>query len=268
MIVVTPGRGLAITTYTFMNKSFFTLYLQNHAILWLVVFLCFSCKDGLFDSGNTVTHEIKINKGFSRIDIKNIFDITLVQDSMNVVLVTCGSNLQSSVSANVNDSILTVDQDTKFNWSRKYERIKLEIHLTSLSEINIRKPISLNTKGILTGNRLQLMDWNQVSEVNLSLAYHAVGLYMVSDNFGHYNLKGKCNSTYFEGWGSCEVQADSLVIADYCFVKHRGIGNVYVNVIGQLGVSLECSGNVYYTGNPTQINIEQETSTGRLIKMD
>ena len=242
----------------------------NGVETYLIVFflLCFSCNDGLFDSGTTITREIEINEGFSRIDIENIFDIVLVQDTINKALVTCGRNLQPYVSIGVKDSILTLAQDTKFNWSRKYERIKLELHLIKVAEVNIHKPISLKSIGVLKGNTFKLMDWNQVSEVDLALDYHSVGVYMVSDNFGRYHLKGKCFSAYFEGWGSCQVMADSLVVSTYCFVKHRGMGDVYVNVNGQLGISLEFTGNVYYTGNPTQITITQQTSTGRLIKMN
>jgi hypothetical protein len=254
-----------------MIKSFTTLSRQQYPIiLWLVLFvlLCFSCNDGLFDSGTTITREIKINEGFTRIDIEDIFDILLVQDTINTARVTCGKNLQSYVSIDVKDSILTLTQHTKFNWSRKYERIKLELHLIKIAEVNIRKPISLKTIGMLKGNTFKLMDWDQVSEVDLSLDYQSVGVYMVSDNFGRFRLKGNCSSAYFEGWGSCQVKADSLIISNYCFVKHRGMGDVYVNVNGQLGVSLEFTGNVYYTGNPAQISIVQQTSTGRLIKMN
>jgi hypothetical protein len=89
---------------------------------------------------------------------------------------------------------------------------------------------------------------------------------MDSDNFGRFKLKGQTYSAYFEGWGSCQVRADSLAVSNDCFVKHRGMGDIYVNALSLLSVSLEYTGNIYYTGNPPQI-IEKELSSGRLIKM-
>jgi hypothetical protein len=236
--------------------------------LWLLILSLFlSCKDNaLFDSGPTVTREVTIAEYFSSIDIENMFDITLVQDTVKKVLVTCGKNLQSYVSVSVKDSILVLDHNAKYNWSRKYEKIKLEVHLIVTPHIDIYEPVNLKTRGILKGGNFILKDWGRVSEVDISLDVNSCELYMASDNFGYFKIKGKSSSAYFEGWGTCQVRADSLIL-NYCHVKHRGMGNVYVNVTGQLIVSLEFTGNVCYTGNPSQIVIEQQKSSGQLINM-
>jgi hypothetical protein len=87
---------------------------------------------------------------------------------------------------------------------------------------------------------------------------------MTSDNFGTFTVKGKAGNANLWGWGSAVVHADSL-ISQTCLVKHRGFGDVYVNVLNQLNVSLEFTGNVYCVTNPTKVVIEKKTSSGELL---
>jgi len=226
-----------------------------------------SCKDGLFDGGTTSIRQVNIMEPFTSIRIDNIFDITLMQDTQNKVLITCGSNLQSYVSVSVNNEVLILDQNAKFNWSRGYEKIKLELHLTEVPSIIANEPVSLKSKGSLKGDKFILHVLAGVNQVDVALQVNYCGIFMVSDNSGYFKIRGKSVSAYIEGWGSCQVRADSLVVTNDCFVNHRGIGDVYVNATSLLGVTLENTGNIYYTGHPSQIVVNQK-STGRLINLD
>ena len=227
--------------------------------------LIISCNKALFNAGDTVTRELKIEVQFSIIDIENIFDITLVNDTVNKVLVTCGENLQPYVSIKVKDGILYFDHSVKENWSRSYQKIKLEVHLTFGPRIDIHEPISLKTLGVFKADNFTLVDFWKVSEVDINLDVNFCGIYMSSDNFGYFKVKGKAQTADIWGWGSAYVLADSLVTQN-CHVIQRGMADVHVNVTGQLAVSLEFTGDVYYRGNPTEVIIEKQTSTGKLIK--
>ena len=220
----------------------------------------------MFDNGITTTREVKIEEIFSAINVNSMFDIVLVQDTINKVRVTCGKNLQSLVYVGVIKDILSFEQDTKYNWSRKYEKIRLEVHLITIPPIYIHQPSSIKNKGILKSSDFTLVDLGKFSEVDLNVDVNTCGIYMSSDNFGYFKIKGKCVYLDLWGWGSSIVRADSLK-AENCSVLQRGIGNVYVNTSNELKVSLEYSGNVYYTGNPSSIIVEEQKSTGQLIKM-
>ena len=233
--------------------------------LLLLLFCHTSCNKAFLDAGDTITKEIRIDSTFSSINIENIFDITLVNDTVNKVLVTCGENLQSFVSIKVKEGALYFDHSMKQKWSRSYEKIKLEVHLTFGHTINIHEPISLKTKGIFTCNNFTIVDWGKVSEVDVNLDVNFCGIYMSNDNFGYYKIKGKTRTADFWALGSAYVIADSLVTQN-CRVWQHGLADVYVNVTGWLIVSLEFTGNVYYTGNPSEVFIEKQISTGRLIK--
>jgi Protein of unknown function (DUF2807). len=203
---------------------------------------------------------------FSIIDFQNIFDTTIVPDTVNKIIITCGENLQPKVTANIQDGTLTLNHSEKYDWSREYKHIQIELHLNFSPTVYIHAPISLKTKGTIKGDNFTLIDFMKVSEVDVSVDVNSCGIYMSSDNFGYFKIKGRCNNADLWGWGSAIVRADSLLAKD-CHIKHRGFNDVYVNVSGRLSVSLEYSGNVYYSGTPSEIIIENQLSSGRLIKL-
>ena len=236
------------------------------AILFMLSLpLLTTCNKALFDAGKNETREIVIDKPFSIIYIDNIFDIILFNDTINKVLVTCGENLQPLVSAEVKEDILYLNHSVKNNWSRSYQKINLEVHLSSFPRIDIHQPVSLKTKGVFKGDSFVVIDWGKVSEVDVNLDVNYCVINMSSDNFGYFKAKGKAQYSDIWGWGSATVRTDSLV-SQNCHVTQRGMADVYVNVTGQLSVSLEFTGNVYYAGNPASTIIEKQVSSGKLIK--
>jgi hypothetical protein len=232
----------------------------------LTVIALSACDKSLFDSGHETNREIVINDAFTKLDFQNIFDVTMVQDTVNKVIITCGENLQNKVSATVSNGTLTLDHNEKYSWSRKYKHIQAEIHIVSIPAISIHAPISLTSIDTLKGETFWLLDYGKFSDINVTLNVKACDVYMTSDNFGIFKIKGKCETADLWGWGSALVRADSLV-SKQCHVKHRGFNDVYVNATEQLTVSLEYTGNIYYTGNPKTITIEQKLSSGSLIPL-
>lgn len=231
------------------------------------LFLCFvlqACDKALFDAGPETEFAIDIKEPFTMLDFKNIFDVTLVQDTVNKVIVSCGANLQTKVDVKVVDNVLCFDNSVKDIWSREYKHIKLEVHLVKSPSIKIHAPILLRNRGVISGNTFWLCDYDKFSDVNLTLNVKTCSIYMTSDNFGVFTVKGKAEKSDLWGWGSAVVHADSL-LTQTCHVKHRGFGQVYVNVTNKLAVSLEFTGNVYCTSKPTSVTIEKQLSTGQLI---
>jgi hypothetical protein len=223
-----------------------------------------ACDKALFDSGPETSKEVIINEPFTSINFKNIFDVTMVQDTVNKVIFTCGENLLPKVSAEVINQQLTFDHTEKDNWSREYKHIKAEVHVTTSPTIHVNAPINLRNADTLKGNTFWLCDYGKFSDINVTVNVKSCSVFMTSDNFGTFTVKGKAGNANLWGWGSAVVHADSL-ISQTCLVKHRGFGDVYVNVLNQLNVSLEFTGNVYCVTNPTKVVIEKKTSSGELL---
>ena len=244
-------------------QNTFNLLLLKYTLPIILIGL-FSCDKAFLDSGSEVSREIIISEPFTALRFNNIFDVTLVQDTVNKVIFTCGENLQPYVSAVIKDNMLVLNHTEKNNWSRKYKHIQVEIHVVAIPSIHIYSPISLKTIGVLKGSSFWLCDFGKFSDVNVTVDVKACSVFMTSDNFGLFKINGKADKTELWGWGSAVVRTDSL-IAQSCHVKHRGFSDIYVNVVNQLNVSLEFTGNIVCVSKPQTIVIEKKTSSGSLI---
>jgi hypothetical protein len=233
----------------------------------IVIFNFYSCDNALFDSGETTTKEITFNQKINGYEAESIFDILLVQDTINKILVTCGENLQPYVYIYLENDTVHLTQNTKQNWSRKYGKIKLEIHIMDDNFfMNIWEPISLTTQNEITMSSFTVLDWGVFSEIDIDINVDNCMLVNSPEHFGLFKAKGKSNYTFLWNRGSCKFQTDSLESTS-CYVKHGGWGDVYVNVLENLTVSLESTGNIYYKGSPNT-TIERRLSSGNLIKQD
>jgi hypothetical protein len=257
----------------FYFKYFASLGYENFKNIFLLfiaanmIFICISCDDGLFNGGETTVREIPLNDSISSVEVENIFDIELDQDTVNKIFVTCGENLQQYIDIKIKDKVLHVNHHSKYNWSRSYEKIKLEFHINQNLKMRILSPTKLTSKETLKLSSIEIADWGKVSEFDISIEADYFYLVVSYENFGYYKVKGTCNNTNLRSYGSCFFMTDSLVSKE-CSVKHFGIGDVYVNFTSSLKVWLEFTGNVYYKGNPSDIILEQQLSSGKLIPID
>lgn len=235
------------------------------SIAILLLFQIVSCeKNAFFNAGEIVSQEILFDKKISSIEVNTMLDITLVQDSINKAIVTCGENLLPDINIFVKDDILHLNNTLKYNWSRSYEKVKLELHLISVPQLNIRKPAYITTRDTFKTNEFFLIDWGEFTEVDVTLDVNSCTIDVSSDDFGHYTVKGKAASSTFYGKGSSFIYANQLR-SQNCNVKQLSIGDIYINVSNELSASLLSSGNIYYSGNPNKVVIDKCNSTGKLI---
>lgn len=244
------------------NRLYFKISLTLLLLLCLV-----SCeKNAFFKAGETVSREILFEGKFKIIEVNSMLEITLVQDSINKAIVTCGENLQPNIDFYVQDSVLHLDNSIKYNWSRSYDKIKLELHLVRTPQLNIRKPVSIVTRDTFKTTEFFLIDWGTFTDLDVTLDVNNCAIDLSPEGFGHYTVKGKAFSATFNGKGSAFIYANDLKIQN-CIVKQLSIGDIYVNVTNELKVSLLSSGNVYYSGNPNKVVVEKTISKGRLIQV-
>ena len=228
------------------------------------LFLLAGCqKEGFFNAGKTVTQRIELNNTIADVTINSMFEITLVQDTENYALVTCGENLQPEVNLSSKENSLLLSHSIIFNWTRSYEKVKVELHLKELPSFIVHKPVLLKTKGVFKGEQFSITGRAAYAEVDVNIDASTCSIDMGWHGFGLYKISGKATEAKFYCYGSARIEAQSLE-TEKCKVVQSSIDNVYVTATNALEVLIEKSGNVYYTGNPT---ITYSTSSsGKLIK--
>jgi len=226
-----------------------------------------ACEKGaLFNSGEVVSREVLLQDRISAIEANTMSDITLVQDTVNKVIITCGTNLQPDIDLFVKEDILHINNSIKYTWSRSYKKIKLELHLISIPTLNIRMPTYITTRDTFKTESFFLVDWGMFTELDVTLDVNNFGLDVSSEGFGHYTVKGKAVNATFNDWGSSFFYADGFIVQN-CIVNQRSIGDVYINVSDELSVSIETTGRVFYYGNPLEIKINNDFPADRLIHL-
>jgi len=240
--------------------------MQNR--LWyffLLIPFFYSCEKGIFNAGPPASKEIILTDTFNRIEIKNIFDIILIQDTINKAIIKCGENLISNVNINISDDVLWIDHSITYNWSREYEKIKINLHLKTIPAIYIRQAVSISTIDTFKTNDFIVIVWgSRFAEINACIDANFCGIYMSLDDFGKYIIKGKSNSTDIHPCGSGFVDCRDLVSENFS-IWQRSIADAYINVTKELTVEYNGKGNIYYKGNPDTIINVNEPTQGKLI---
>lgn len=225
-----------------------------------------SCqKNAFFDAGEIVSQEIHLENKISSIEVNTMLDITLVQDTINLAIVTCGENLLPDIDIFIKDDVLHLNNTIKYCWSRSYEKIKLELHLISIPQLNIRMPAYITTRDTFKTDEFFLVDWGTFTELDVMLDVNRCVLDVSSEDFGHYTIKGKAIDATFNDWGSSFMYAEGLQVQN-CKVNQRSIGDIYVNVSNVLEVNIATTGKVYYYNNPSTIIVD-DSQKDRLIHL-
>lgn len=225
-----------------------------------------SCKDGLFNAGEVVTREIQLSSIISSVDVNTMLEITLVQDTINKALVTCGENLQPDINIFVKNNILYLNNSIKYSWSRSYEKVKLELHLISIPRLDVWKPSHITSRDTIKTHEFFLVDWGKFTELDVTLNVDNCTIDVSVEGFGHYTVKGKSTTATFYCKGSAFFYAEELKVQN-CKVFQNSIGDTYVNVLNKLTVTIQNSGKVYYYGNPSSIILNNNFPNDKLIHL-
>jgi hypothetical protein len=238
------------------------------AILFFLILI--SCEDNssrcFIDKGEIVKQEIII-EDFSNIRIEDIFNIILVQDTLNKIILEGGENLLPHVKLVVQKDTLLIENSMRCNWLRDYEKVTLSVHFRELKHIVTLAPVNIISNDTLRADTLQYFAIGEIGESDLIMD---CGYFRFDDSYstlGLFKFRGKAGkSRFYVNYGS-SVDAMELVSvkSDIC---QKTIGDIYVNVTEHLRVWIWGPGNVYYSGNPQLVEIMENRSSGKITRID
>jgi hypothetical protein len=233
--------------------------------LGIIGIFLFSCsKDMVWEAGKDVTRTVPLNP-YSIVKINSIFDVLLVQDTACFATITCGKNLIERVKITQEADNIELSEFTDMNWTRSYQRTRIELHFKQLQFIEINDCVKLESKGSLKGPLISLWVNSDLSEVNIQVICDLFKLSVSKDNFGNYKVGGVSGSTGLELEGSAHFRLENLE-TDSCRVMHNGIGDCYVNAKRILDGKVTRKGLLVYKPYPSlQINIDNVN--GKIIPL-
>ena len=213
--------------------------------------------------------EIRVDlPDFYKLYLKSKLKYTLIQDDSNYMLVKGGKNLVNFVKWRKSEvDYLEINNSNKCAFLRKQsDVIEAEIHFKNIIDLRYEGSEELNTPDTLNFDYLRFVVLDASGTLNMTLKADSL-TGDVSHGWGNYNFKGLVKKAYLGLRSNGYADVSDLKVTEVLEIKNESVGDIHINADQvPLQGMISGSGNIYYTGIPSSINIEC-FSSGKLIKL-
>jgi hypothetical protein len=236
---------------------------MKSAIKYIILFSLSisSCQKILFNN-DTKTREI-ILEDFTAVKIFGIYNIILVQDPTNRLVIT-GSYDISSVDATVINDTLIIDDHKNFSFNA--DKNSLILHFSNLSYLETNDPVNISNKDTIKANRFKYDGIGEITEARLVIDCDQLIVSNSANTLGFFHFIGKAEYCLLWNRYGSGMFADSLLCRD-ADIYTESIGPVNINASDHISAFIRGPGNIYYHGNP-EIEIIEKNGEGKIIKLD
>ena len=239
-------------------------------ILCLIVITSCNFINPFHDEGKDIETIIELDD-FTQIEIHNIFNIEIIEDTESYILYKGGERIFDEMTYSSLSGRLTLDHSF-MNWTKNLNIPTLEIHMPLLEGIDLYASGSIKSLDQLSGDKI-FIDVHEASdtyEIELKINYNKLNFHSQGSVGGTLNISGTCTKSGYVLNGSTNVQASELKSKDVT-VTHNSLGDAHIYAEDKISVTFYKSGNLYYKGNPEEINIKydqinNQDASGKIIK--
>jgi len=229
--------------------------------LVLVSFSVLSCQK-IFFNGDESTREISFGN-FHAVKISGIYNIVLIQDSANRLVIT-GKNDINSIDAVIKNDTLIIDDHKKMPFNPNKNRLAL--HFSDLEYLVTYDPVNVSNEDTIKADRFLYDAIGEIAKVRLVVDCNYFLLANSANTLGQFYFSGKAGYCSFFNRYGCTIFADSL-FCKYAEITNESVGDVYINASDNIKVSIWGPGNIYYYGTPV-IEISERRGDGKIIRLD
>lgn len=221
-----------------------------------------------------VTTETRQVGNFHQVVNEGEFDVYIIQDGLEEVVIEAESNLIPLIRTQIEGSALVID--TKDNLQSHYP-MKVYVHAKEIDEVTLSGSGLMHAEDIVTGDveislsgSGNILFFGTAQDVKCSISGSGsmdLGLTCMELNAdisgsGEMEVVGAGNKGDYDISGSGSIRAYDFILQE-CYANISGSGSIYVNVEDYLNVDISGSGSVYYIGTPV---IESKiTGSGSII---
>jgi hypothetical protein len=244
-------------------KHFYYSALSSLCLLGLFLSAC--SKDGgkcVSNTGQIILQDRHISE-FDSIRVLDNVNVILTQDSVNKVAVEAGENIIGGIKTELSGSELVLYNTNNCNWLRSYSKpINIHVSVKNLLKIHYESAGDISCTDTLRSGYLKIDMWGGCGTIDLKVNV-SDGYFIQHMGTATLILHGICKiSSVFAGdYGLLQL---GELQTGYSFVTNSGSNDCYVNAKHALQATIISIGNIYYSGNPHDVN-STITGAGRLI---
>ena len=241
----------------------------TYIALFTTVLLSSCGKNSKFDcfkrTGDEMT-EIRDISAYNKIQINGKLDVVFVSED-NDFSISGGRNLLPKIKTLITDSTLVIDNENKCNWTRSYKKGKIlvSIPIRKINEIEINGLGSVESIDTIFADNLKINFVTGISDVNIIVKSTNLEL-VVHDGGGDIVISGNSKNVNIYNNGYAYVDLGKLK-SSYVFLGDKSQNKTFINANNRIDVEIYDVGDVFYTGNPTEINYTPYSS-GKLIELE
>ncbi len=242
--------------------------LKTHIILVVASLLLFGCDkedapDCFQKAGNEATVVRELDHRIRKIEITDMIELELVQSEENFIEITGPENLLPEIITEYsNGDELKISNDNTCNFVRSF-KVKFTVRIYS----DVEEILNLGEGSITSINTIErdyfLLE-NEQTSGDIDLDFNCDSVFVLMHNgVSKIHLSGSAQEThlYHNGLGTFDA---SNLISEYTSVNQSSINDIHVHSNHYLFVYLSSRGNAYYSGSPSNIDLDREGS-GELI---
>lgn len=211
-------------------------------------------------NGEVIVAERNIDRNFEGVKSSGSIDIIILEGKKNGKITLEGeSNVLDYVETKVENGILTIQlKPGKYHLKNG---IRASFAADQLNTIVTSGSGDISSKGKLLGQHISL---TTKGSGDLSINLEANQVEVTSTGSGDIELKGKTKNLMVNSRGSGDLKAYDLKANDVNLTK-SGSGDAEIQLSGRLNVQSTGSGNVYYKGKYSDIQVNSRGS-GKVIE--
>ncbi len=237
-------------------------------LLLPILFSCQKTLDCFSGSGKEVVIEQTL-ANFDSLMVADVFDVHLIQDTINQIKIEGHKKFAESVSFNISDNTLVLKSDHKCKFSKpEKDKISVFLRVKKICKIRLTASSKLFSDNVLENdNEIGLVSLTKYTEADLKLNCKVFYFWNMHLNGGKIKLSGQVDRLKLWNTSLNSVDAKDL-IAKNVLVSNNSKADCTVRVLNKLDCTIKNTGNVYYYGNPEVVNLNDSVGKGKLIRIE
>jgi hypothetical protein len=239
---------------------------MNWKITWIFIVMVFgiSCsRNSCPLGGGAVSSEMRDLPAFQEIVLYDKINVILKQDTVQNIEVEAAAGLLSGISTTVHGGTLIIQDNNGCKSLRTgTDIVNIYVSTGNLQKITYHGAGNVSSIDTIRAAIFTVDSFDGSGSINLNLVADTANAIIRAAN-ADISFNGHSNYTYVysEGEGSVQLFQFTTLAA---LVESKSIRDIDVHVTGNLSANILYKGNVYYMGNPPQIQT-QISSSGKLI---
>ena len=207
-------------------------------------------------AGKTQERSVELSE-FSALHVHNIFNIELVPDTCNKIVMQAGKNLLNSTKIEQNGTAVHLYNSSRCAMFKGFEKVNLRIHFSNIDTLNVWEACEIVSEQAIENNLFINMQAT-MCDIRLHLDNNSTKLANVNKAGGSIELYGQSTNANFAVNYTAQLNARNLKTENTTIVSTT-IMDCTVYATKKLTATANRNGKILYAGNPAEVNVKKGT---------